>query len=85
MTIGSGGLFWRRRGDKTDNTRESVHDARQRDREILRRAVRKALLDHKRAGNSIAVLRDGKVVIIPPEEIQVEPLDDEEIYPLTRS
>ena len=41
-------------------------------KEISRRftvAVREALLDHKRAGNPIAVWREGKVVIIPPEEI----------------
>ena len=42
--------------------------------EVLRRfqvAVREALLDHKRAGNSVAIWRDGKVVIVPPEEIDV--------------
>jgi hypothetical protein len=31
--------------------------------------VREALLDHKRAGNPVAVWRDGKVVIVPPDEI----------------
>jgi len=39
--------------------------------EALRRAVRHALLEHKRAGNTIAVWRDGQVVLIPAEEIQV--------------
>jgi len=39
---------------------------------IFQEAVRRALLDHKRAGNPIAVSEDGKVVIIPPEEIPVE-------------
>lgn len=39
---------------------------------ILRRAVRHALLAHKRAGNSIAEWRDGQVIIIPPEEIAVD-------------
>jgi len=38
----------------------------------LRRATRNALLDHKRAGNPVATWRDGKVVIIPAEEIEVE-------------
>lgn len=38
----------------------------------LRRAARSALLEHKRAGNPIASWKDGKVVIIPAEEIQVE-------------
>jgi isoaspartyl peptidase/L-asparaginase-like protein (Ntn-hydrolase superfamily) len=37
--------------------------------EALRRAVREALSRHKKLGNSIAVWRDGKVVIVPPEEI----------------
>jgi hypothetical protein len=39
--------------------------------EALQRAVREALLRHKKLGNSIAVWEDGKVVIIPPEDIQV--------------
>ena len=39
--------------------------------EALQRAVREALLRHKKLGNSIAVWQDGKVVIIPPEDIQV--------------
>lgn len=38
----------------------------------LRRAARSALLEHKRAGNPIASWKDGKVVIIPAEEIEVE-------------
>ncbi len=35
----------------------------------VRRAVREALRDHKRAGRSIVIWRDGKVVELPPEEI----------------
>lgn len=38
---------------------------------ILRRAVRHALLEHKRAGNSVAVSRGGQVVLIPAEEIEI--------------
>lgn len=34
-------------------------------------AVRAALRDHKRAGNPIAVWRDGKVVLLPPGQIEV--------------
>jgi hypothetical protein len=47
---------------------------------ILRRAVNHALLTHKRLGNSIAVWKDGKVVTVPPEEIDISPefLDSEE-------
>jgi len=33
--------------------------------------VAKAIAEHKRAGRSIAVWRNGKVVIIPPAEIVV--------------
>ena len=35
-------------------------------------AVRHALLTHKRAGHAIASWKDGRVVSIPAEEIQVE-------------
>jgi hypothetical protein len=38
----------------------------------LAKAVREALLEHKRAGNPIAVWQDGRVVWIPPEEIVVD-------------
>jgi hypothetical protein len=48
--------------------------------QALRRAVRAALLAHKRAGNPVASWEDGHVVLIPPEEIRVddEPDDTEE-------
>ena len=42
---------------------------------IFRTAVRHELSIHKRLGNPIATWKDGKVVIIPPEEI---PVDDPE-------
>lgn len=42
--------------------------------EIFRKAVRAELLKHKKLGHSIATSRDGKVVILPPEEI---PVDDD--------
>jgi hypothetical protein len=35
------------------------------------RAVREALLKHKLAGNPIAISRDGKVVILRAEDIEV--------------
>lgn len=41
--------------------------------EVLQRAVSHALLMHKRLGNPIATWRDGKVVIVPPEEIVIPP------------
>ncbi len=37
----------------------------------LGKAVRQALLQHKRAGNPVATWRDGKVVWLEPEEIEV--------------
>lgn len=42
------------------------------DRSVLaaQQAVRAALREHKLAGNSIAIWRDGKVVLVPPEQIE---------------
>ncbi len=43
-----------------------------RGREIERKcqeAVREALLDHSRAGNPVAILQNGHVVIVPPGKI----------------
>ena len=37
------------------------------------RAVREALRKHKQAGNPVPVERDGKIVLLQPDEIQVEP------------
>lgn len=55
---------------------QSDLDARWHDRAgmeaAMRRGVREALLRHKRLGESIAVWRDGQVVIVPPEEIVVD-------------
>lgn len=39
----------------------------------LARAVREALIDHKRAGNPVAAWRDGQVVEIQPEDIVIPP------------
>lgn len=38
---------------------------------VLQRAVNHALLMHKRLGNPIATWEDGRVVIVPPEEIVI--------------
>ncbi len=40
--------------------------------ELMREAVRAAILQHKRAGNPIAVWRDGRVEWIAPADIDVE-------------
>ena len=39
--------------------------------EIFSRAGREALARHKALGQSVAVWRDGRVVVIPPEEIEI--------------
>lgn len=39
----------------------------------LRAAVRDALIRHKAAGNPVAVWRNGKVVLLRPEEITFAP------------
>ena len=36
---------------------------------VFQTAVRKALKRHKEAGNAIAIWRDGKVVILSPDQI----------------
>lgn len=40
------------------------------------RSIREALRRHKLLGESIAVSRDGKVVIVPPEEIELPDSND---------
>ena len=40
--------------------------------QALKKAVKQALLTHKQNGNPVATWQDGKVVWIPPEEIEVE-------------
>ncbi len=46
--------------------------------DALKRAVQKALLRHKKLGNPIAVWEDSRVVWIPPEEIEVPDISDDE-------
>jgi len=43
----------------------------------LARGAREALLRHKRAGSPICVERDGKIVWIPAEEIEIPSGDGE--------
>ncbi|MDP2167277.1 MAG: hypothetical protein Q8J64_02965 [Thermodesulfovibrionales bacterium] len=40
--------------------------------EALAKGVREALMKHKQAGNPIVIWRDGKIVVVKPEEIAVE-------------
>ena len=39
--------------------------------EALKKAVAKAIADHKRTGDPIVVWRDGRVVKIPAEQIEI--------------
>jgi len=41
-------------------------------------AVRNALREHKRLGQSVAVWQDGKVVTLAPEDIPVDLADDDQ-------
>jgi hypothetical protein len=45
---------------------------------ILRKAVREAVLEHKHAGNPVAAWRDGQVVIIQPDEIDIDENDSDD-------
>ncbi len=40
--------------------------------EAMREAIHRALADHKRKSNSIAVWKNGKVVILASHEIQID-------------
>lgn len=50
-------------------TIESLTDLRRRIDQGVKDAVALAIEDHRRLGQSIVVWRDGRVVIVPPEEI----------------
>lgn len=69
------------RGHRVVPTEENVHihaalsDAKRVER-MLTGAVHEALRRHKLLGESVAVSRDGKVVIVPAEEIEVPEGDD---------
>jgi hypothetical protein len=58
--------------DGRSENRPTIHELFEDGREIdlaLKRAIKEALLRHKKLGNSIVVWRDGEVVQIPPQEI----------------
>ena len=43
---------------------------------LVSQAVRNALADHKAAGNPVAGWKDGKVVIVQPEDIDLSVFDE---------
>ncbi|HVZ31771.1 MAG TPA: hypothetical protein VG963_05055 [Polyangiaceae bacterium] len=57
---------------KAELEAESAADEELHDRivEAAGRAIQEAVRDHKRAGNPIAEWRDGRVVLVPPEQIE---------------
>lgn len=54
--------------DKQKNKRDVDRLGKEVDK-ALRKATREALKKHKIAGNSIAIWRNGKLVILKPDEI----------------
>jgi len=42
----------------------------------IKAAVAGAIEEHRRAGRSIAIWRDGKVVILTPDQIPLRPVDE---------
>ncbi|HZG50844.1 MAG TPA: hypothetical protein VEZ40_01800 [Pyrinomonadaceae bacterium] len=51
-----------------------MHDETKSIEQAMRRAVRHALLTHKRAGNTVAAWKDGRVVLVKSDNIQTEEL-----------
>ena len=64
--------------DKPKNVRDIMLDTDLVER-ALREAVTQALIRHKRLGTPIVVWRDGKVVWIPAEEIEIPSADGDVI------
>ena len=58
-----------------NNSKNLLVEHRETIREVFKNAVRQAILEHKRAGNPIAVSENGEVVWIQPEEIKIDESD----------
>lgn len=59
--------------------RESIQEILEDDGRVtaaLRRAAREAAILHKRAGVPLVIWKDGKVVHVPPEEIEIPDLPE---------
>jgi hypothetical protein len=61
-----------RKPTKAELEAESAADEEVQERiaEAAGRAIEDAIRDHKRAGNPIAEWRDGRVVLVPPDQIE---------------
>ena len=69
------GKLWREADNEKQVTFSRINFAEQAEaiERILQAAVQRELSIHKRLGNPIAIWKDGKVVIVPPEEIVISP------------
>ena len=45
--------------------------------DALKEAVAEVIADHKRTGDPIAILRNGRVVHVPPEQIEIHETREE--------
>ncbi len=61
----------------TDPLQELFKDGKRLDY-LAKEAVRDALRQHKRLGQSVAVWQDGKVVTVAPEDIPVDFTDEKD-------
>jgi len=52
-------------------TKREIKELREKVYKGAKIAVRNALLEHKKAGRSIVIMRDGKIITVPPEEILI--------------
>ena len=43
----------------------------------LQEAVAEVIADHKRTGDPLIVWRDGKVALVPPEQIEIREMNEE--------
>jgi len=57
---------------RQDFDREPVDADAKRVEAAMQRSVTQALWEHKQLGHHIIVWRDGRIVRVPPEEINVE-------------
>ena len=52
-----------------ENSEDVLFENAEKIEKILRFAVRQAVISHKQAGNSVAIWKDGKAILIASDEI----------------
>lgn len=55
-----------------ENSEDVLFENAEKIEKILQFAVRQAVILHKQAGNSIAVWKEDKAILISPEEVKLE-------------